>query len=691
MAKKNWEYLNREVSWLSFNDRVMQEAMDPTVPLLERIRFLGIYSNNLDEFFRVRVATISRMIDYGKKAIPLLGYDPKTTLHEILKINKEHQIQFEKTFLGLKGKLAEEDIFIIDENELSNEQSKLVKRYFRNHVRPSLVPLMIEDKRPFPVLNGKGIYFAVKLYNQAEKIKKTIQYALIEIPTASISRFYVLPEEDGKKYIILLDDVIRHSLHEMFAIFEFTNVEAYTIKFTRDEELDMEDNVSMSLIEKLETSIKNRKRGDTVRFLYDKSMPNDLLQFLLTNNAIEHGDNIIAGGRYHNFKDFMDFPMLGSKKLRYKPLHAIPHKFLDSHLSLFKAIKERDILLSYPYQSFNYVIDLLREAAIDPKVRSIKITLYRVARTSKVVNALINAAKNGKNVTVVMELQARFDEENNIYYASKLQEEGIKVNFGVAGLKVHTKIILIRRKEGNKNVYYTHIGTGNFNEKTSEIYSDQSILTSNSKITNEIKKVFAFFKDNYKRNVFRQLIVSPFNSRSQFAKLIKKEISNAKTGLPAWMIIKVNNLNDEEFADLLYEASEAGVKIQLIVRSICNVIPQQKYSENIRAISLVDRLLEHSRVLVFANGGDEKVYIGSADWMSRNLDRRVEVTVPILDPKIKQELIDILNIQLKDNTKARIWDKNLENKYVSENEGKDVRAQIAIHEYFKKKAESKKI
>lgn len=690
MAKKDWEYQNREISWLSFNERVLQEAMDPNVPLLERMRFLGIYSNNLDEFFRVRVATISRMIDYGKKAIPLLGYDPKVTLKEILHINRQQMLLFQETYKELKRLLASQEIFILDENELSEEQGEQVTNYFRNHVRPSLVPLMIEDKRPFPTLNGKGIYFAVKLYNGDGASKKDVQYSIIEIPSQVISRFYVLPEDEGKKYIILLDDVIRFCLAEIYATFEYENVEAYTIKFTRDEELDMEDNVSVSLIEKLESGIKARKRGDTVRFVYDRTMPQDLLDFLLSNNAIEEEDNIVAGGRYHNFKDFIDFPVIGAKRLRYKPLPAVKHKYLESHVSLFTAIKEKDILLSYPYQSFNYVIDLLREAAIDPKVRSIKITLYRVAKNSKVINALINAAKNGKAVTVIVELQARFDEENNIYYANKLQEEGIKVNFGIAGLKVHTKIILIRRKETNKNVYYAHIGTGNFNEKTSEIYCDHSFLTANTKITNEVKKVFAFFKDNYKRHVFRYLLVSPFNTRRQFIKLVKTEIANAKAGLPAGVTIKVNNLNDEEMANVLYEASEAGVKVNLIVRSICNVIPQQSYSENIHAISLVDRLLEHSRVMIFTNAGDAKVYIGSADWMTRNIDRRVEVTVPIFDPTIKQELIDMINIQLKDNTKSRVWDADLSNNYVVTGSDKEVRAQIATHEYLKKKLETKK-
>lgn len=690
MAKKDWEYQNREISWLSFNERVLQEAMDPNVPLLERMRFLGIYSNNLDEFFRVRVATISRMIDYGKKAIPLLGYDPKVTLKEILLINRQQMLLFQETYKELKRLLANQEIFLLDENELSAEQGEQVTNYFRNHVRPSLVPLMIEDKRPFPTLNGKGIYFAVKLYNGDGVSKKDVQYSIIEIPSHVISRFYVLPEDEGKKYIILLDDVIRFCLAEIYAIFEYENVEAYTIKFTRDEELDMEDNVSVSLIEKLESGIKARKRGDTVRFVYDRTMPQDLLDFLLSNNAIEEEDNIVAGGRYHNFKDFIDFPVIGAKRLRYKPLPAVKHKYLESHVSLFTAIKEKDILLSYPYQSFNYVIDLLREAAIDPKVRSIKITLYRVSKNSKVINALINAAKNGKAVTVIVELQARFDEENNIYYANKLQEEGIKVNFGIAGLKVHTKIILIRRKEANKNVYYAHIGTGNFNEKTSEIYCDHSFLTANTKITNEVKKVFAFFKDNYKRHVFRYLLVSPFNTRRQFIKLVKTEIANAKAGLPAGVTIKVNNLNDEEMANVLYEASEAGVKVNLIVRSICNVIPQQSYSENIHAISLVDRLLEHSRVMIFTNAGDAKVYIGSADWMTRNIDRRVEVTVPIFDPTIKQELIDMINIQLKDNTKSRVWNADLSNTYVVTGSDKEVRAQIATHEYLKKKLETKK-
>lgn len=692
MAKIKYTFHDREISWLSFNERVLQEAEDPNVPLIERLRFLGIYSNNLDEFFRVRVPTVQRMIRYGKKAIPLLGFDPKKTLKAVYQKNRKLQDRFEETYEKLKDELEEEHIFFLDETELDETQKDLVARYFEQKVQPALVPVMLSENRELPELNGKAIYLAIKLYNKKEKKQQDVRYALLEIPSAVVSRFYVIADQKGNKKIILLDDVIRSNLHEIFHIFDYKFIEAYTIKITRDAELDIEDDVTSGFMEKLAVSLKNRRKGDPVRFVHDEKMPKDLLKFLIHKVGMEADDVVVAGGRYHNFKDYIDFPKIGAAHLRYRPMPPLEHPLLHDRKSLFRAIQKQDILLSYPYQSYHHFIDLLREAAIDPQVSSIKITVYRlVSRNSKVVHSLINAARNGKKVTVVVELKARFDEESNMNYADKLQDEGIQVIFGVPGLKVHTKLLLIKRKEGDKNFYYSHIGTGNFHEGTAKLYCDHALLTVNQDIGKELNKVFKFFKDNYKRFTFKHLLVAPFNARHQFYALIDQEIANAKAGNEAYMIIKLNSVQDKEMAEKLYEASNAGVKIQLIARSINNVvngIPGQ--SENIEAISIVDRLLEHARIMLFCHGGEDKIYIGSADWMKRNLDARVEVMVPILDENIKKVLKKILRFQLKDNVKARMWDADLSNAYKKQGKKTPFRSQYEIYRYFREKTENRK-
>lgn len=694
MSNKNYVFHDREISWLSFNERVLQEAEDKSVPILERLKFLGIFSTNLDEFFRVRVPTVQKMLDLSEKEKEMLDYDPAETFMTISKKNQELQNRFEKAYLAVKDELEKERIYFLNEKELNDDQMLKVKDYFESTVQPALVPLMLSEERSLPELNGKAVYLAVKLCKIEEEVEVEVKYALIEIPTAIVSRFFVLNEEDGTKNVLLLDDIIRTCLPEIFAIFHYNSIEAYTIKITRDAELDIEDDVTTGFIEKLSEGLKNRKKGDPVRLIHDAEMDADLLKFIINKVGLEDDDLLVPGGRYHNFKDYMNFPKIGSSALRYKSMPPLAHPILQGKVSVFEEIRKQDILLSYPYQSYRHVIDLMREAAIDPAVTSIKITIYRlVSKNSKVIHSLINAARNGKRVTVVMELKARFDEESNMNYTDELQDEGVKVIFGAPGLKVHTKLLVIKRKENGKSVRYCHIGTGNFHENTARVYCDHSLLTCREEISDEVNKIFSFFKDNYKRYQFKHLIVAPFNARRRFVKFIDNEMNNAKAGKEAYVIIKVNNLQDRKMAKKIYEASKAGVKIKIIARSVNSVINGiEGMSENIEAISIVDRLLEHARLVVFCNGGEEMVYLGSSDWMRRNLDRRVEVMTPILDENIKKMLSKVIDFQLSDNTKARKWNATLSNEYVKTDDT-PVRSQYAIYDYFSnqlKKMEAKK-
>ena len=624
----------------------------------------------------------------------MLDYDPAETFMKISQKNQALQARFEKAYLTVKEELEKERIFFLDEKELNENQLLKVKDYFQSTVQPALVPLMLSEDRSLPELNGKAAYLAIKLCKNEDGVQQEVNYALIEIPTAIVSRFFVLNEEDGSKNVVLLDDVIRTCLPEIFAIFHYNHIEAYTIKITRDAELDIENDVTTGFIEKLTEGLKNRKKGDPVRLIHDSEMDADLLKFIINKVGLEDDDLLVPGGRYHNFKDYMNFPKIGSSALRYKSMPPLAHPILKGKLSVFEQIRNQDILLSYPYQSYRHVIDLMREAAIDPAVTSIKITIYRlVSKNSKVIHSLINAARNGKRVTVVMELKARFDEEANMNYTDELQDEGVKVIFGAPGLKVHTKLLVIKRKEEGKSVRYCHIGTGNFHENTARLYCDHSLLTCREEISDEVNKIFKFFKDNYKRYQFKHLIVAPFNARRRFINMIDDEMKNAKSGKEAYIIIKVNSLHDRKMAKKIYEASEAGVKIKIIARSVNSVVSGVAgMSENIESISIVDRLLEHARVVVFCNGGKEKVYIGSSDWMRRNLDNRVEVMTPILDENIKKMLLKVIGFQLADNVKARRWNAELSNEYVRI-PGEQVRSQYEIYNYFSNqliKAEAKK-
>jgi len=683
MNKKNVVLINRELSWLSFNERVLQEAEDKTVPLIERIKFLGIFSNNRDEFFRVRVATLKRVVRHQKKAEELMGENPLRLLDTIQKTVIAQQNKFEAIYQELRKELNRKKISIINEKQLTTEQGAFVKNYFKEKVMPSLFPIMLDTSSAFPYLKDKSGYLIVKL-GRSGKEKKS-KFAIIEIPTDEQSRFVALPKSKEHNYIILLDDVIRFCLEDIFQNFEHDYFEAYNIKLTRDAEIDMDNDISKSFIEKISKGLKARKKGQPVRLVYDSQISPDILDFVMKQIKLGKEDNPIPGGRYHNFKDFMSFPNVGSPDLVYKKIQPLKHPDLVNQKSIFKTIKQKDVLITYPYQSFDHIIDFLREASIDPKVQSIKITLYRVAKNSNIVKALINAVKNGKNVTAVIELQARFDEESNIYWANKLQEEGAKVIYGVPGLKVHSKMFSIGRKENNKMVYYSHIGTGNFNGDTAKVYTDHSILTADPRITEEVEKVFGFYEDNFKAGTYKHLLVSPFFMRKRLFQLINQEIKNAKAQKPAAITLKLNNLVDAEMIKKLYEASTEGVKIKLIVRGICSLVAGVKgLSDNIEAISIVDRFLEHSRVFIFHNSGDEKYFISSADWMTRNLDHRSEVAVPIYDKKIQEQLKRIIETLWQDNTKSRILGSKQNNEY-RKTKGKNVRAQEDLFNLFKTK------
>jgi polyphosphate kinase len=682
MSKEQKKFVSREISWLYFNERVLQEASDLNNPLNERIKFLGIFSNNLDEFFRVRVATLNRMLDLKDKDTEYDDFSPKKILKQINIIVSEQQEKFNAVYKDILKNLELNNIFIINEKELSETQGEYVKKYFRDKVRPNLFPIMLSNLDNTDSLKDTAIYLAVHMQKKDVSIKDN--FALMKVPSGSIGRFIVLPKIEEKKYVILLDDVIRYCLEDIFLMFDYDYFKAYTIKFTRDAELDLDNDVSKSYIELIEEGLKQRKLGRPVRFIYDKDIPADLLKALAKKFDISSKENHIAGDRYHNFKDFMNFPNLGSKEFEFLLTPPLPHKSLANAKSIFAALRHKDIMLHYPYHSFQYIIDLLRESSIDPNVKSIKMTIYRLARNSNVINALINAARNGKSVTVYLELQARFDEQANLFWSEKLQEEGVKIITGIPGLKVHCKLLLIKRKEGDNSIYYTNVATGNFNEDTAKIYADDSLLTANQKIGMEAEKVFSMFESKYKPFRFSTLIVSPYSQRNFFIRMINNEIANAKAGKKARIIIKLNNLVDQIIAKKLYQASDAGVKIRLIIRGICVLKPRVKgLSENIRAISIVDKFLEHSRLFYFYNNGKENLYISSADWMTRNFDYRIEVGCPINDKEIKSELLKMIDIQLNDNVKARIIAGDSTNEYKKNETETLVRSQMEIYNYFK--------
>lgn len=675
-------YIPKEISWLSFNERVLQEAENKEVPLLERFKFMGIYSNNLDEYFRVRVATLKRISMFGPKSRSILGYSPKTALKKVHDIVLVQNTRFEKNYGRLLKELESHKIHIINELALNHEQSLFVQDFFHKEVRTRLMPFLIEKNSALPNLTDDAIYLAVQLTKKESEKKK---YALLEVPTAILPRFVLLPETGEDKFIIFLDDIIRFGLKEIFFIFDFDEISAYTIKLTKDAELEIADDISESYIDKISKSLQQRKLGTPVRFIYDRCIPDDLLKLMKKKLNLGVDDVIIPSNRYHNFKDFMKFPKLGQANFYYEHLTPIQHRDISQGKSILSVIKKKDIMLFFPYHPFDHFIDILREASIDTAVTSIHITLYRLARNSSVINALLNAVRNGKEVTTVVELQARFDEEANINWGNKLLEEGVKVIYGVPGLKVHSKLCLITRVKGDSTERFAAVGTGNFNEDTATVYTDHLLLTTNKKITNEVYKAFNFFSINYKKDSFYHLLLSPFFLRNKVTMMIEREIKNAREGKKAYIYMKLNNLTDAEIIEYLYKAGSAGVKIRLIVRGMLSLVPGVKnLSENIRAIGIVDRFLEHSRFMIFCNGGIEQVYISSADLMPRNLDHRIEVTCPIFDKNIKLELREIFDIQWNDNVKGRIFDESQSNKFM-ECGKKKIHSQIEVFNYLKNK------
>ncbi len=668
---------NRELSWLSFNERVLQEALDENNPVIERMRFLGIYSNNMDEFYRVRASFVRRMVSLGKKKVQGFDGTPKELFDEIMSVVRKQQKKFQIAYKRILAELEKEHIYHINEKQLSEEQKKIFHEHFKLRLKHAIVPVMLDEKTPFPRLKDSGIYLAVRM--EWDK-KAKHRFALIQIPDA-FPRFYRISEND-EEFVILIDDIIRLNLDLIFSIFKYDSIDAYTFKFTRDAELDLDDDISVSFMEKIRKSIKKRKIGEPVRFVYDEKMPEDLLNFLLQRLNLTLGLNTIAGGKYHNFKDFMSFPTFERENFVFPKQDPVIHPEFEGQRSLIRRILKGDVMIHFPYQRFDYIVDLLREAAIDPKVRSIKINVYRVADQSQIMNALMNAVRNGKQVFVIIELQARFDEENNLYWANKLEDAGAKVSFGVEELKVHSKLIQIKRAGTKTEHTITYVGTGNFNEKTAYLYEDIGLLTAEEKLGQDVEKVFDIligYKNNF---IFNKIIVSPYNTRARFIDLIKNEIAIAEKGKKSYIRIKLNNLVDEEMIQLLYDASQAGVKIDMIIRGVCCLVPKVKgQSENITVRSIVGRYLEHSRFLIFHNGGDPLYFISSGDWMERNLDKRIEVACPVLETRHKQRLDEIFEILWKGNVKSRIIDAAQSNRYHRNNKER-FNSQTEIYKYY---------
>ncbi|RZK48582.1 MAG: polyphosphate kinase 1 [Pedobacter sp.] len=683
MVKKKIPYLNREMSWLFFNERVLQEAADKDVPLIERIKFLAIFSANLEEFYRVRVASMNRLSDLNEKAKAVIGYNPKKILNEIKKIVVKQEKKFERLFQEIVLQdLAQNKIFILNEKQLNVSRGNFVKQYFISQVLSNLIPIMIDLHKPFPELKDRSLYFFVKLTRFGENVD--YKYALVEIPK-DISRFLVLPESNDLKFIILIEDIIKYCLDDVFYIFEYDKIEAFSIQLTRDAELIFDKQINEKFIEELSKSLNKRKKGKPMRLLFDTAMPLHMLKVLISKLKLK-ADSLIPGHQYHRFSDFIQFPNVGRPDLEYPPLVPLNVKGLEKTKSIFSKVVAKDYLINLPYQSFDYIVLFLREAAVDPYVTEIHITLYRLAENSKIIHALNNAARNGKQVFCLLELKARFDEQANIDWTTQLIESGVQVNYGMEDYKVHSKICLVKRVQKNKVQYFANLATGNYNEDSAKIYADYSLLTAHPGITQDLVKLFEALQNKKLSKNFKHLLVSPLENRKKLNNLIEQEIHFAKKGFDAYIIIKVNSLADEKIIQKLYEASQVGVKIQLIVRGICCLIPGLPgVSENIQVISLVDRFLEHARVFIFGNKGHEKMYLSSADLMSRNLDHRVEVGFPILDPQVKKEIRDLINLQLQDNVKARIISAENKNKYVSNKGNSKVRAQLATYYYLKEK------
>ena len=683
---KNEKFINRELSWLSFNYRVLQEAKDKKVPLYERIKFLAIYSSNLDEFFRVRVASLRALLDLKQKSQEELKFSPAELLKKIHKIVVQQQQEFGKIFREeIIPELGNNNIYLVNNNELNDDDIHFVTDYFRQNIIQFIQPILLVKNRIIPFLKNRQLYHAIRMVlngkNDLEKKQIKHQYAIVEIPTDHHSRFVKLPSQENKHRYIFLDDIIRICLPEIFPAYKIQDV--YSIKLTRDAELYIDDEFSGDLLNKIKKSINKRSTGVPSRFLYDEMMPKEFLNFLKISLNLTK-DDMVAGGRYHNFNDFFSFPNPYSNKLEYSTISPIRDKGIDSHKNLFDAIKERDRFLYFPYHSYDYVVNLFEQVADDPLVSEINLTQYRVAKNSKIVKALIRASLAGKKVTAFVEVKARFDEESNIYWADEMEKAGVKVFYSFPGLKVHAKLALFKRIEEDKIVNYCYLGTGNFNENTAKIYTDMALLTNDKKLTIEVNKVFKYLTKKKVNFNFKYLLVAQFNMRDQFTELVDKEIENKKAGKAARIILKMNSLEDRKMINKLYSASKAGVKIDIIVRGICCLNPGVKgLSENITVTSIVDKYLEHSRFYIFHNNGKQKVYAASADWMKRNLSRRIEVAFPIYDQEIKNRILHIIDIQLTDNVKSRSIEKSGKLEYVKNNE-KEIRSQEEVYNYLEK-------
>lgn len=684
------KHIPRDISWLSFNARVLQEANDTSVPLQERIRFLGIFSNNLDEFFRVRVATLKRMVEFIEKKknarIDLIE-NPQVVLDEIQRVVLRQQNEFNRIWLNILKELKAKKILFVDDKQLDATQKEFVKTYFDNEVRHDIIPLMIENLPQLPYLRDKSLYLAIVMGNKNDAYQQ--KFALIEIPSRSVGRFVILPSKNGFTTIMLLEDLIEFNLPIIFSHFKFNQFDAHVFKITKDAEIDLDQEVGLNFIDNISKGIKNRRKGKPVRFVYEKDMNPEILEFLILKLGLTRKSSIIPGGHIHNFRHFMDFPNVikDSTYVRPKPFN---HPAFKKKAMVCDMLMEKDIMLHFPYHSYDPVIDMLREAAMDDTVVSIKITAYRLASNSKVINALVNAARNGKKVIVFLELKARFDEEANLEWKTVMEEEGITVLVGIPNMKVHAKLCIIQKRTKNKLMQYGFISTGNLNEKTAKIYADHCLLTSNRTLMNEAGRIFNYLA-NWKLGdkpiaKMRNLLISPINMRSGFMQLIENEIAHAKRGYVASITVKLNALTDTILLEALYKAAKSGVKVNLIIRGILTLKKTtEKGAGKLNAISIVDQYLEHARVLIFNNKGNQKVFISSADWMIRNLDHRIEVAVPIVDPVIKKELIEIIQIQLKDNQKARILDTDLNNKYVPSEKAVSFKSQEETYNFLKGK------
>ena len=687
--KRRFRTTNREISWLQFNARVLQEARDARNPLYERIKFLAIYSSNLDEFFRVRVASLRSLLNLKKAEHKDLEIDPRQLLKKIHKIVGAQQESFGKIFQSqIVPELRRHNIFLVNETELTTEQAEHVRRYFTEKVLPLLKPIFPDKSPSDPFINNRSLYFAIDLSPRNEVItgdlKNDNEYAILEIPSTDLPRFLTLKKEGKNTYVMFLDDVVRLSLPEYFVRNEIRG--AFSFKMTRDAELHIEDEFQGDLLSKIKEGLSTRKKGIPSRFLYDPHMPEAMLKYLSKYFKLAE-DDLIPGGKYHNFSDLMSFPNPGIPSLENKPQPPLAHRDLKDARSIFPVMAQKDILLFYPYQTYDYVLQFINQAAKDQAVIAIKITLYRVANNSQVVEALKNAAKNGKEVTAFVEIKARFDEEQNLYWAGELERSGVKVLYSFPGLKVHCKLCIVTRMERGEKKRYCYLGSGNFNEKTAVLYSDVGLFTTDQRITKEVKEVFQILGRKERSADFEHLLVAPFSMRKSFEKRIDKEIKFAKEGKRAEIIIKLNSLEDLDMIDRLYEASIAGVKVKIIVRGVCCIIPGVPgMSMNIRAVSIIDRYLEHARVFIFHNGGEERYYIASADWMTRNLMHRIEVGFPIYDEALKKELRQFIDIQLRDNTKARIIAKGKLNKYKRPSSGGEkIEAQVDFYKYLRAK------